>query len=135
MAIFTKYIDKGIPAGERRQVVLSSELSTGDIIDVESLLGGTPASRVQITTDGSADLTVRYNVIRMIYPQRGENDGFGTAADLPNQLLGQGSQHIDQSMDAIPVAADLKGEDGKNGPVKSVEVNWTAGTWSMQFFG
>ena len=134
MAIFSKPIDKGIPPIERRQVVLNTELFTGDIIDVTALLGGSPARTVHITTSNSADLSVRYNVIRKTYPARGMADGFGTAADLPYKHIGKEFIFIDSSMDPIPVAVDHKSEHGEGGPIKSVEVTWTTGTWSMQFF-
>jgi hypothetical protein len=48
MAIFSKPIDKGIPAILRRQSVDSTEISSGDIIDVKTLLGNSASQQMAL---------------------------------------------------------------------------------------
>jgi hypothetical protein len=134
MAIFSKPIDKGIPAILRRQSVDSTEISSGDIIDVKTLLGNSAARSMHVTTSSGSDVSVRYNVIRKVYPQRQPADGFGTAADLPYKHIGNEVIHIDQTMDPIPLPADHKSEHAELGPIESIEVTWTSGTWTFEFF-
>lgn len=133
MATFSKQFNKAIPAGQRHQVVDSTELSTGDIIDVPGVLGGSPSRKVYVTTDGSANLQVRFNVLTKVYPKRGAADGFGTAADLPYDHIGNEVELIDGSVSLVDVAVSQTRVLLHEGPLKSIEVTWSTGTWSLEF--
>ena len=133
MATFTKNFNKAIPAGQRHQTVSNTELSSGDIISVPGILGGSNAKEVRVTTDASSDLQVRYNVLTKRYPGRTSSDGFGTPADLPYKMLAQEVELIDGSQALITVAASQINEILSSGPVSSLEVTWSTGSWTLEF--
>jgi len=125
MAKFAKPVDRLVPSSERAQVFTDADVSSGDILDILKTLGG-PANKVVIETSGGSDLKVRRNVVRKIYPVRGDGV-FDGPLHGQNLNLAQGVEKIDNSMEAQPVGTD----EIITGPVNDLEVTWTIGNWTI----
>ena len=133
MAKVSKPVDKLVPATERTQVFTNLDASSGDILDIIASLHR-PAKKITIETAASSDLTVRTNVVSVIYPLRehGENSSFLQSGPLTgaNVNLAQGVEKIDGSMAQIDANPSLE----LTGPIKDLEVTWTTGTWVVTVY-
>lgn len=130
MAVFKKLVNKAIPELERLQTFTSSDVSSGDILDIVKSLGS-PAAGISIFTSDSSDLSIRFNALQEIYPERDLGDGLGTALDGPSKLLGSVETYIDQTVGSIPIGGDNEKAMHFSGPIKNIEVTWSTGTWTL----
>tara|TARA_Y100000310_G_C20637956_1_gene792272 strand:- start:654 stop:1052 length:399 start_codon:yes stop_codon:yes gene_type:complete len=74
MADKVKKVDRGVPSAERTQSFTQADAGAGDILKIENSLGK-PAKHIVIeNTAGAGSMTVRFNVIRTIYPNRTKED-------------------------------------------------------------
>ena len=128
MAKIIKLVDRIVPSIERAQVFTNTDALTGDILDFMASLGR-PARKVTIETGGGSDLTTRKNVVQMIYPLR-ENDIFSGPLGTGDSNLAQGVEKIDDTMGALDSTPSLT----LDGPVKDLEVTWSAGTWEITVY-
>jgi hypothetical protein len=125
MADIVKKVDRGIPAELRQAVFTQSDAGAGDVILVDESMGG-PAGNVSISAD--ADLTIKFNVYRMLFPPRLGNDLMHSAGE-PNLALG--NRYQDDQVSGILVAGGETFDNDGEFPVRDIEIVATAGDFEI----
>lgn len=129
MAEITKLVDKNKPANQRSQVFTQADAGTGDIILVQNSLG--KAAHVCIIEAVGA-MTVRFNVLRTIYPDRDQSDGLfipGITAGTPN--LAKGVSVVDTSSAVITIAANSTFSLDNDLPVIDIQLVSAGGNFEI----
>lgn len=100
MAKVVKRVDRGIAATQSSQVFTQADAGAGDIILVQDSLYK-PAQVVHIESVGG--MTVRFNVLRTVYPAWPEAGG---AIQNPRLDLANGQEVEDTSQAVLTIAAN-----------------------------
>jgi len=125
MADVTKLVNRGVPAAQRTQVFTQADAGEGDVILVRDSLGR-PAKKVLIET--TANLSLRFNVYHMVYPQRDGRDLMDTG-HLPNLALG--GRVKDDTTAIISLEADETFEMDGSYSVEDIELLTVSGNFTI----
>lgn len=124
MADITKKVDRGIPPTTRTQNFTQNDAVEGDILMIRESLGR-PARKVLIEAD--ADMAVRFNVYRKIYPFRDGRDLTNTD-HLPLLLSGVQIQSDEGAL--ISLASDETFEM-ESLPISDIELVTISGSFDI----
>lgn len=131
MATITKLVNRSIAPLERVQSFTQADASTGDILDLDASLGG-PAASVRIIASDDSDLSVQRNTEQELYPLRSVDEGFGTALDPGYIQTADKREYSDTTQGTEPIGNESTAVDlTLSGPIRTLKVTWTAGTWTV----
>src|SRR3989304_7424686 len=99
MAKVIKRVDRGVAETQRSQVFTQADAGAGAIILVQYSLYK-PAQVIHVESDGG--MTVKFNVLRMVYPAWPEAGG---AIQNPRMDLANGQEVEDESMAVVTIGA------------------------------
>jgi hypothetical protein len=125
MSNITKKVDRGIAETQRSQVFTQADASAGDILLVQDSLGK-PAKTVHI--DAVAAMTVRFNVLRTIYPYLPDAGG---AIQNPRFDLANGQSVEDTSQAVLSIAAGETFSLDNNIAVTDIKIVTAAGSFEV----
>ena len=99
MAKVEKKVDRAVPVNKRTQVFTQADAGSGDILMINSSLG---KSATHLRVEAIADMTVKFNVIRKVYPKRSYEPLFNGSPEI-NVALGK--EIIGNSMGEVILSA------------------------------
>jgi hypothetical protein len=127
MADITKKVDRGVPSPERNQNFTNTDANAGDILKVKDSLGRV-AKHVVIEAGGA--MTVRFNVIRTIYPDRTKEDYDCLYPEMyKNLALGQTIEDTTGAL--VSIGAGETFELDNDLPVKDIKIESAAGAFDI----
>jgi hypothetical protein len=129
MAKIVKKVDRIIPSAQRTQTFTQADMSSGDIIDIKTTLGR-PAKSAQLTHSASGGLSLKRNVLHKLYPTRLVDPHSGIESGMYLNLSLE-QEVIDDTVVAESDHTDAHTNETIEGPLTSLEITWTSGTWQL----
>lgn len=131
MADIVKKVDRGVASAQRTQNFTEADAAVdGDILKIEESLGRVATHIVIENTAGSGAMTVRFNVIRTIYPNRTKEDYDCLYPEMyKNLALGQIIEDTTGAL--VTIGAGETFELDNDLPVKDIKVVTRATTFSI----
>lgn len=127
MSEVTKKVNTALPVSQRSQVFTQADASAGDVILVRESLGKY-AKVVQIQAD--AEMSVRFNVLQTIFPDR--DKGLGGYPNGDNtQDLSAGVTIQDTTQTPVVIAASETFTLDKDLAVKDIELVTVSGSFEI----
>jgi hypothetical protein len=128
MTKITNKIDRLIPTLERTILFDQDDAVAGDILMVEDSLGR-PGRHVNIDVDAGGSLTVDFNVLQTVFPNREFDTSLMYTAQMPNVSLGQ--EVTVSGVASIAVGASESWSQDNEFPVKSIKILSESGDWEI----
>ena len=127
MADIIKMVDRGVPTLQRTQNFTNADASAGDILKVQESLGRT-AKHVVIEATGA--MTVRFNVVRTIYPNRTKEEYDSLWPEMyKNLALGRTVEDTTGAL--VSIGAGESFELDNDLPVKDIKIVTAAGAFDI----
>lgn len=127
MADIIKKVTRTVPPTARYQTFTQADGGAGDVFMIKDSLGSA-ANYVSIEAD--ADMTVRFNVYHMVYPNREHLTDFMHASHLPNLALG-GRIKDESVASGLDIASGETLELDNDFPVSDIEILSAAGNFTI----
>tara|TARA_Y100000310_G_scaffold163966_1_gene163842 strand:+ start:137 stop:535 length:399 start_codon:yes stop_codon:yes gene_type:complete len=129
MADIIKKVDRGVSPAQRTQNFTQADLigGDGDILKIQESLGRTAK---HVVIEAGAAMTVRFNVIRTIYPNRTKEDYDCLYPEIyKNLALGQTVEDTTGAL--VSIGAGETFELDNDLPVKDIKIESAAGTFDI----
>ena len=127
MSQITKKVDRGVTAAHRTQVFTQADASAGDILLIQTSLGK-PARTISIQAVGA--MTVRFNVLRTIYPNRDSN-AWNSPYGPMTKNLALGEEVEDTTQSVLTIDANTTFSLQNEIPVQDIKIVSAAGNWEI----
>jgi len=129
MSDITKLVDRGIPVNERTVSFTQDDASEGDVLLVQDSLG---KHANKVTIEAGADMAVRFNVYRKVYPQRGQDGGLDAdVMGLSSFNVSRGVQVKSDQNAVFNLAPSDVLEFDNDLPVKDIELVTVSGVFEI----
>ena len=130
MANIIKKVDRGVPATQRTQNFTQADANVGDILMIQESLGRMAKHIVIDVPTGGGSMTVRFNVIRTIYPNKTKEEYDCLYPEMyKNLALGQEVEDTTGAL--VTIAAGETFELDNDLPVKDIKVVSSATNWDI----
>jgi hypothetical protein len=130
MANIIKKVDRGVPATQRTQNFTQADANVGDILKIQESLGRMAKHIVIDVPTGGGSMTVRFNVIRTIYPNKTKEEYDCLYPEMyKNLALGQEVEDTTGAL--VTIAAGETFELDNDLPVKDIKVVSSATNWDI----
>jgi hypothetical protein len=127
MADIIKKVDRGISSDQRTQNFTNTDADPGDILKIQESLGRVAK---HIVIEAAAAMTVRFNVIRTIYPNRTKEDYDCLYPEMyKNLALGQTTEDTTGAL--VSIGAGETFELDNDLPVKDIKIESAAGAFDI----
>lgn len=128
MSDIIKKVDRGVASAERTQSFTEADAGTGDILKIQESLGR--VARHIVLEAGSAELTIRFNVVRTIYPDRTREEYDNPYPEMyKNLALGQTVEDTTGAL--VTINAGDTFELDNDLPVKDIKLVAATGTFTI----
>ena len=127
MADRIKKVDRGISSAQRTQNFTQADAGAGDILKIQESLGRTAK---HIVIEAGAAMTVRFNVIRTIYPNRTKEDYDCLYPEIYKNLA-LGREVEDTTGALVSIGQDETFELDNDLPVKDIKIESAAGAFDI----
>ncbi len=127
MADIIKKVDRGISSDQRTQNFTNTDANPGDILKIQDSVGRVAK---HIVIEAAAAMTVRFNVIRTIYPNRTKEDYDCLYPEMyKNLALGQTVEDTTGAL--VSIGAGETFELDNDLPVKDIKIESAAGAFDI----
>ena len=128
MADIIKKVDRGVSPAQRTQNFTQADGGDGDILKIQESLG--KVAKHVVIEAGTGAMTVRFNVIRTIYPNRTKEDYDCLYPEIyKNLALGQTIEDTTGAL--VSIGAGETFELDNDLPVKDIKIESAAGTFDI----
>ncbi len=127
MADIIKKVDRGVSPAQRTQNFTQADANVGDILKVQESLGRVAK---HVVIEAGAAMTVRFNVIRTIYPNRTKEEYDCLYPEMyKNLALGQTVEDTTGAL--VSISAGESFELDNDLPVKDIKIESAAGVFDI----
>ena len=127
MADIVKKADRGVPSEQRTQNFTQADANAGDILKIQESLGRVAK---HVVIEAGAAMTVRFNVIRTIYPDKTKQE-YDCYYEGVYKNLALGQTIEDTTGALVSIGANETFELDNDLPVKDIKIETAAGSFDI----
>ena len=127
MADIVKKADRGVPSEQRTQNFTQADANAGDILKIQESLGRVAK---HVVIEAGAAMTVRFNVIRTIYPDKTKQE-YDCYYEGVYKNLALGQTIEDTTGALVSIGANETFELDNDLPVKDIKIETAAGDFDI----